>query len=144
MDSPLLNHIFRRLFAHETCSALRYTRPRPNRAASLSLVSRWSYNVEQRRARSLRSIFGLEETQSSRYSAPQRKRSTVEEWEQRKHLRRADTKHQFSKAPLVTAEDLKIYTERPKYVKMLMRDFIEGELPSLPLSVDIYINWQLA
>ena len=53
-----------------------------------------------------------------------------------------DKANEFEKYPLVTAEMLSRRKERPRRVKMLMRDFIEGSssseqsLASLPICAD--------
>lgn len=47
-------------------------------------------------------------------------------WQPRFALRNADKTQDYERYPMVTAEDLRSRQERPKRVKMLLRDFIEG------------------
>jgi hypothetical protein len=47
-------------------------------------------------------------------------------WQQRSDIFQHDMTDEFQKYPLVTAMDLRARTERPRRVKMLMRDFIDG------------------
>lgn len=47
-------------------------------------------------------------------------------WQQRSDLFPQDMSEEYSKYPMVTADQLRGRRERPKRVKMLTRDFIEG------------------
>lgn len=47
-------------------------------------------------------------------------------WQQRTDLFPINMMEEFNKYPMVTADQLKGRRERPKRVKMLTRDFIEG------------------
>jgi len=47
-------------------------------------------------------------------------------WQQRTEMFFLDMSEDYKQYPTVTANDLRSRTERPKRVKMLMRDFIEG------------------
>jgi hypothetical protein len=49
-------------------------------------------------------------------------------WQMRTEILPEDKSEEFARYPTVTAEQLKSRKERPKRVKMLMRDFIEGLL----------------
>lgn len=49
-------------------------------------------------------------------------------WQQRTEILSLDMSEEYKKYPTVTANDLRRRSERPKKVKMLMRDFIEGML----------------
>lgn len=47
-------------------------------------------------------------------------------WQQRTDLFPLDMSAEYEKYPMVTADQLRGRRERPRRVKMLMRDFIEG------------------
>lgn len=50
------------------------------------------------------------------------------DWQQRTSLFQQDMKDEYHKYPMVTADDLRYMKERPRKVKMFMRDFIEDSL----------------
>jgi hypothetical protein len=52
-------------------------------------------------------------------------------WQQRTDMFQQDMSEEFKKFPMVTAMDLRGRKERPRRVKMLMRDFIEGWPPDM-------------
>jgi hypothetical protein len=119
MDSPLVNRIFRRLFAHETCSALRYTRARP----TCGRIAATQCRLHERRT-----FFGIPEIkESSRYSSPKQHKGKDDDWQQRAVLTFEDKTDEYNNAVLVTSEELQSRKTRPKGVKMLTRDFIEGK-----------------
>lgn len=47
-------------------------------------------------------------------------------WQQRTEMFAVDMSDEYKAYPTVTANDLRSRRERPRKVKMLMRDFIEG------------------
>jgi hypothetical protein len=47
-------------------------------------------------------------------------------WQQRSDLFSEDKLEEYNKYPMVTADQLRGRRERPRRVKMLTRDFIEG------------------
>jgi hypothetical protein len=49
-------------------------------------------------------------------------------WEPRNDLSPVNRMEEYREYPMVTAYDLRSSTQRPKRVKMLMRDFIEGNI----------------
>lgn len=54
------------------------------------------------------------------------------EWQQRTDIWPADKAEEFERYPIVTAQQLRGRRERPRRVKMLIRDFIEGGVISWP------------
>lgn len=48
------------------------------------------------------------------------------DWQQRTELFSHDMTEEYKAFPTVTANELRTRTERPRRVKMLMRDFVEG------------------
>lgn len=100
MDSPVVTRLFRRLFAHETCSTLRTQRLALGRQQWL-----------QRR--------GYRDHAHSREGG----QGT---WQQRTAFFPEDKTDEYRQYPAVTADQLRVWKKRPRRVKMLMRDFIEG------------------
>jgi hypothetical protein len=57
-------------------------------------------------------------------------------WTPRKHAFPHERTEEFDRYPLVTAEMLKNRRERPKRVKMVLREFIEGKTWSIELAFE--------
>ena len=112
MDSVSLTVAFRRLFSHQICSRLRYHLP--GRGVILNAPQRRWYRSPQ------------EDTSPDDFDA--RRES---DWQQRTDFFPPDKIKEFEKYPMVTSNQLKNRRERPKRVKMLARDFVEGEFPPL-------------
>ncbi|KAI7277420.1 DUF185-domain-containing protein [Hortaea werneckii] len=115
MDSPAINRLFRRLATHQFCKPPHYA------ATAVSTVS-----AQQVRPRSSTST----PASYSKSRAPERKPKTTSEssWQQRTDHFPLDKAEEFKRYPTVTADALRGRRERPRRVKMLMRDFIEDSL----------------
>lgn len=114
MDSPVLNQLFRQLFNHRACQCTRSTAVR-------------RLNGTRR---------GLQQYQQSRSFLSRREASSRQNatndgtmWTKRDDYPR-DLDQQLRTFPLVTAKDLRNRRERPRQVKMLTREFIEGVISS--------------
>ena len=114
MDSPAVAQLFRGLFRHSAC-------PSRRNLALLTASLRHARRCQHQR-RTFASPRGKANTPASE-----------SHWQQRSHLLPADMSGEFEKAPMVTADELKLRRERPRRVKMLLRDFIEGQHPTHPL-----------
>lgn len=115
MDSPLLNQLFRQLFNHRACQCTR-----PTSVRRLNGTRRGLQQYQQSRS-----------FLSRRETSP--KKSATNDgtmWTKRDDYPR-DLDQQLRTFPLVTAKDLRNRRERPRQVKMLTREFIDGVL-SLP------------
>ncbi|KAK3372466.1 S-adenosyl-L-methionine-dependent methyltransferase [Podospora didyma] len=122
MDSLVVTQLFRQLFRqHPACQR----RNIANLAAAVHRnVSRQSPQQQHRNSQiRLLSTSGRRERGGK--PAPARNESN---WQQRTTLLQRDMKEEYSKYPMVTANDLRARRERPRRVKMLMRDFIEDSL----------------
>jgi hypothetical protein len=106
MDSPLVTQIFRQLFSHRASQCLARG-ARPAIAAARS-------SYIQRRGKATR----FAEGESRRESR----------WTPRKNAFPQERTEEFERYQLVTADMLRSRKERPRRVKMLLRDFIEGEI----------------
>lgn len=111
MDSPLVAQLFRQLFRHRACHSQR------NLVALSSCIQHGRRMQQQRRAMATRpTVRGAKPAPASNES----------DWQQRTELFAQDKTDEYKSYPTVTAMDLRTRKERPRRVKMLMRDFIEG------------------
>lgn len=99
MDSPMIARLFRQLFTHRPCQS---------RAGGRKL-----------RRTQVRYVSGRGEGGDGA-------RPNDHHWQQRTDLFPLDMSSEYQKYPIVTADQLRGRRERPRRVKMLMRDFIEG------------------
>ncbi|KAK3362641.1 S-adenosyl-L-methionine-dependent methyltransferase [Lasiosphaeria hispida] len=111
MDTPIVNQLFKQLFHHHpTC-------PSHQNIARLATTIQ---HVRRQRQRFY----------SSRGRGPVGATSSKSEsdWQQRTMLLPQDMSAEYNRFPMVTADNLRARKERPRRVKMLLRDFIEDSL----------------
>ena len=111
MDSPLVTQVFRRLLSHQTCSRLHFY-PALSRSSPQNAPGRRCY-----RSSSEDEVEDHGQTSS---------------WQQRTDIFPPDKLREYERYPMVTADALRNRRERPKRVKMLARDFIDGNWPIEP------------
>lgn len=111
MDSPVVTQLFRQLFRHQRCRYLGTS------WATRKLGPSCPPTASYQQCRSL-----------TKKASPRRRRTSDEEpWRQRMDHFPRDVSTEMREYPLVNAGDLRSRRERPRKVKMLTRDFIEGE-----------------
>ncbi|CAK4031365.1 Hypothetical predicted protein [Lecanosticta acicola] len=99
MDSPAVNRLFRRLATHRFCQD--------------AIKSQWR----------------CQSTRTKTIPVPEtKKREEGSSWQQRTDHFPIDKAEEYKRYPNVTADQLRGRRERPRRVKMLMRDFIEDSL----------------
>jgi len=106
MDSPLVTRIFRQLFSHRASQCLA-------RGARPALAAARTPNIQRR-------------GKATRFAEGETKRES--RWTPRKNAFPQERTEEFERYPLVTADMLRSRKERPRRVKMLLRDFIEGQM----------------
>jgi hypothetical protein len=111
MDSPLISRLFKQLFTHRVCQAVR---PRLCPSPRLPSARRTQVRCYSRR-------------NDQDADAPRNE----SHWQQRTDVFPQDMSAEYAKYPMVTADQLRGRRERPRRVKMLTRDFIEGLNPPL-------------
>jgi hypothetical protein len=116
MDSPLVSQLFRQLFHQRPAGCLQNLRQAARRNTNGSFVVQSRSYASRPRASKDRGM----KTNESR-------------WQQRTNLLPEDRSAEFAQYPQLTIEDLKLRKERPRRVRMLLRDFIDGALSSYPL-----------
>ncbi|KND91383.1 NADH dehydrogenase [ubiquinone] complex I, assembly factor 7 [Tolypocladium ophioglossoides CBS 100239] len=107
MDSPIVAQLFRQLFHH---------RPRGCQGRAPQLRS--ALRSSQRSSRSY----------ATRASADRGMKTNESRWQQRTHILPEDRREEFAQYPYMSIQDLKKRAERPRKVKMLLRDFIDDSL----------------
>jgi len=119
MDSPAVNGLFRRLATHRFCQ-----QSRPLQSAVSH--QQWRQNSSGRPATPKRTP----PPPPAPRERPRKDVKTTSEsnWQQRTDTFPEDRGEEFRKYPTVTADSLRTRKERPRRVKMLMRDFIEDSL----------------
>ena len=106
MDAQAISRVFRTLFSHQTCSRIRYY-PSVSQSSPCQTYERRYYR-------------------SSREERQLRENKSMSNWQQRIYSFPPDKLKDYEQAPMVTSGVLRSRRERPRNVKMLTRDFIEG------------------
>jgi hypothetical protein len=118
MDSPLATQLFRQLFSHRSARCLARGSQRARVPAPHAPIQR-------------RGMASRLEGETKRES----------KWTPRQNAFPNERMEEFERYPMVTADQLKLRRERPRRVKMLMRDFIDGRHhPLRPLQRSIETN----
>ncbi|KAI1432171.1 S-adenosyl-L-methionine-dependent methyltransferase [Xylaria sp. CBS 124048] len=124
MDSPIVTQLFRQLFRHPACKSRRKisttTTPITTPFAPLQHGGR-AHQVYKQHRRTMTT----RDTVRGRNSA---RKDIDAHWQQRTEMFSLDMSAEYKEYPTVTADDLRSRRERPRRVKMLMRDFIEDSL----------------
>ncbi|KAI5798988.1 S-adenosyl-L-methionine-dependent methyltransferase [Geopyxis carbonaria] len=107
MDTPLVSSLFRAFFRHRLCT----TRPVRTPGSLSALLSQrpqrrtfWAYRDDAKEAHA------------------------AGEWQPKSPFLHIDMTEEFKRFPMVTAEQLSRRTQRPRRVKMLVRDYIDDAL----------------
>lgn len=119
MDSPVLNQLFRQLFRRPACQSLRHSSvPTPSSSGRRAAAGVRLSGPSRQQSRS----FLTRRTQT--------KRKNVNDgliWHRIGDYPK-DIDQELRTYPLVTAKDLRSRKERPRQVKILTREFIDGKL----------------
>lgn len=106
MDSPIVAQLFRQLFRHRPQGCQGRLNPICN-----------GFNTVPR----LRSY-------ATRASIDRGMKTNESRWQQRTHILPEDRTEEFAQYPYISMNELKQRSERPRRVKMLLRDFIDGTI----------------
>lgn len=106
MDSPVLNQLFRQLFRHPACQTFRKPPSLPRQTRTF--ITRRTPTGPKRKSQDDGML-----------------------WTKRGDIPK-NIDREYVSYPTVTAKDLRHRRERPRQVKMLTREFIDGELCQLP------------
>ncbi|KAI0197658.1 S-adenosyl-L-methionine-dependent methyltransferase [Astrocystis sublimbata] len=138
MDSPLLTQLFRQLFRHPACQSRRYLATATTSTTPLAGSPHHEHghgrrtrahpggHVPRRQQQQQRRTMATRDT--VRGEQPRRNERDNKHWQQRSEMFSVDMTEEYRKYPTVTAHELRSRRERPRKVKMLMRDFIEDSL----------------
>ncbi|KAH6619715.1 S-adenosyl-L-methionine-dependent methyltransferase [Chaetomium sp. MPI-SDFR-AT-0129] len=131
MDSPIVTQIFRQLFrSHSACQSRRNL---TTLATALQDVRRQRLEQQQLR-HPLRNHHQKQPQQRRSYVSRGQVKSGAassqfeKNWQPRSDVFQYDMSEEFQKYPMLTAMELRGRSDRPRRLKMLMRDFIEDSL----------------
>lgn len=115
MDSPMVTQLFRQLFSHRASQCL----ARGARPTLAHQAVRAPQSPQQR---------GKASTAAPRTTTRVGEGETKREsrWQPRRNAFPHEREEEFQRYPLVTSDMLRSRRERPRRVRMLLRDFIEG------------------
>lgn len=113
MDSPIVAQLFRQLFHH-----------RP--AGCQARVHQLRHGVSAAAASRHRHSYQQTCSYATRASRDRGMKSNESRWQQRTNLLPEDRRDEFAQYPYISMSELKRRKERPRKVKMLLRDFIDG------------------
>lgn len=129
MDSPIVAQLFRQLFRNRPRGCKGHHLPRlpngirPGRAAAPAAAAHQTRMYVAGRPSSDR---GMKKNESR--------------WQQRTHILPHDRSAEFAEYPYISLAELKQRKERPRKVKMLLRDFIDGKAGLCnPLALDQWL-----
>ncbi|KAI1115692.1 S-adenosyl-L-methionine-dependent methyltransferase [Nemania sp. NC0429] len=141
MDSPIVTQLFRQLFRHPACQSRRnlatalvsrlhhhhgrHHEHDPRRRHDHGHNHSHNHGQQQQRQQQRRA---MTTTRSAHRGAKPSTKDNEANWQQRTELFSLDMSEEYNKYPMVTANDLRTRRDRPRKVKMLMRDFIEDSL----------------
>lgn len=113
MDSPIVAQLFRQLFRHRPagCQARLH---QLRHGISAAAASRHRHSYQQTCS------------YATRASRDRGMKSNESRWQQRTNLLPEDRRDEFAQYPYISMSELKRRKERPRKVKMLLRDFIDG------------------
>lgn len=127
MDSPIVTQLFRRLFrhAHPACHVRRNL---ANLATVLDHGRQLRHHHHHHHHHQLRALSSSPSCSSDRQRGAVSTAEKERQWQHRSSVLPKDKTEEARRYPLVTAKELRTYRERPRRVKMLMRDFVEDSL----------------
>lgn len=117
MDSPIVAQLFRQLFRHRPrgCQGqFPHLRNGLRKGPAVAVAHR-SCSAHQSRS------------YVARPSRDRGMKTNESRWQQRTNILPQDRSEEFAEYPYITMQELKQRTERPRKVKMLLRDFIDGK-----------------
>ncbi|KAI0865041.1 S-adenosyl-L-methionine-dependent methyltransferase [Xylaria cubensis] len=126
MDSPIVTQLFRQLFRHPACQSRRNIATTATATFAGSIQNGRRTHRQQHQRKEQRRTVSSRDT--VRGGNPKRSGRDDANWQQRTEMFSVDMSEEYKKYPTVTAKDLRSRRERPRKVKMLMRDFIEDSL----------------
>ncbi|OAA54468.1 COG1565 domain protein [Cordyceps fumosorosea ARSEF 2679] len=118
MDSPIVTQLFRQLFRQRPRGCQGHLR------TTTTLRSQSSHRLPVTATASHHNGRGY----ATRPSIDRGMKRNESRWQQRTNILPEDRTDEFEKYPYISADELKQRTERPRKVKMLLRDFIEDSL----------------